>query len=96
MEIATMTTLLGTHNQFRQIANSGHFTRQVDYGEEELLAADMEALVDRLDLLLTAGSLSASTRASVIEGIGPFNDPAIRVRVAVHLITTSPDFTVLK
>ncbi|MDA7519087.1 DUF1800 family protein [Akkermansiaceae bacterium] len=96
MEIATMTTLLGTHNQFRQIAASGHFTRQVDYGEEELLAYDMEALVDRLDILLTAGSLSASTRASVIEGAEPFTHPATRVRVAAHLITTSPDFTVLK
>lgn len=96
LEIANLTTLLASHDRFRKICANGHHTRTVGYKEEELLADNLEELLDRLDLILTAGTMSESTRNAVIEGSAPFLDAPTRVRVASHLITVSPDFTVLK
>ena len=75
-----------------------------DYSAELPLADDVPALVERLDLLFTYGTLSQETRASIEDivsavPIGLVYDPdydgrAARVAMAVTLITSSPDFIV--
>lgn len=70
-----------------------------DYSPELALAGTPDALIARLDLLLTSGQLSAATRSDIraaLEAIpydGP-NGPILRVVTAVQLIMASPDFVV--
>lgn len=61
--------------------------------EEELAARDVGALLDRLDLLLTYGTLSDGSREIIREMIDPY-PPFFRVRFALYLILISPDFVV--
>ncbi|MEN0653825.1 MULTISPECIES: DUF1800 domain-containing protein [Hyphobacterium] len=70
-----------------------------DYSPELALAGTPDALIARLDLLLTSGQLSAATRSEIrtaLEAI-PYDDPngpILRVVTAVQLILASPDFVV--
>ena len=75
-----------------------------DLSDEIALAGDPAALLDRLDLLLTYGSMSAETRAQIIETLNtiPLSDPTdpsydgatFRAQLAVVMAMTSPDYVV--
>ncbi len=70
-----------------------------DYAAEIALAGDPPALVDRLDLLLTYGEMSAATRADIIEAVEAIpldreNAARDRVHIAVLMALTAPDFLV--
>ena len=67
---------------------------RLDLTDEIALAAYPRALVDRLDLVLTYGSLSAQTRATVLDALNRIPDPLLRVRTALYLILISPDYAV--
>jgi len=70
----------------------------LDLSDEILLANDPPLLLDRLDLLLTAGSLSESTHTAIIDAITqiPPANALSRVRTAVRLIVLSPDFSIFQ
>ena len=70
----------------------------LDLSNELLLANDPPLLLDRLDLLLTAGSLSENTRTTIINAITqiPPANALSRVRTAVRLIVLSPDFSIFQ
>lgn len=69
-------------------------------------AANVPALVDSLNSVLAAGQLSAAAKTNIVNYVTstnfPFSTPPTqsqmrdRVRAVVHLITTSPDFTIEK
>ncbi len=64
-------------------------------------AADPDALIRRLDLALTGGTLSAPQFQIIREAMLRVNPPTWqwhreRLRMAVYLIVTSPDFNVLR
>ena len=75
-----------------------------DYAPEIQLAGDVPALIDRLDLVLTAGTLSTATRNDITTVIESFpleneNDPnydgpLLRVGTAILMIMTAPDYVV--
>jgi len=71
-----------------------------DYADELALANDAAALVDRLDLILTYGSLRPETRARIIQAVdavqgnGDFPRDETRVQTAILFFMTSPDYTV--
>lgn len=69
-----------------------------DYSAEMALAGTPAALVDRLNLLLTAGRLSATNRQLIIDAVSavPASNAATRVHTAVALTMLSPDFQVQK
>ena len=75
-----------------------------DYSAELALANDPDALVDRLDLLLTSGKLSDETRASIVDLVASlpestFNNSAQarqRVHYAILSLMLSPDYLVQK
>jgi uncharacterized protein (DUF1800 family) len=69
-----------------------------DYGPLLALAGDPAALVDRLDLILTAGSLSPASRAAIVQAVSEVGagDPEYRVVVALALFHFSPDFLIQK
>jgi uncharacterized protein (DUF1800 family) len=66
----------------------------LDFSEYLALANDLDALIDRLDTVLTAGQLSASSRAAIRSAIQPLDDADFIVRTAVYLFLISPDYSV--
>ena len=72
-----------------------------DYTAELALAGNPAALVDRLDLLLTSGSLSDAARTRIINAVtsitgsgGGFSQDELRVRLAILMVMTSTDYIV--
>lgn len=69
-----------------------------NYSSEIALAGNPGALMDRLNLLLTAGRMTPATRDIIIGAINevPSSQPARRVHMAVALTMVSPEFIVQK
>ena len=51
------------------------------------------ALMDRLDLLLTYGTMSDETRRTIRDAVAPF-PPQFRARFAIYLVLLSPEYVV--
>jgi uncharacterized protein (DUF1800 family) len=67
----------------------------LDLTEYETLAADVDALLDRLDLVLMHGTMDVATRAAVRAAIAPVNtDMNARTKLALYLVLISPAFAV--
>ncbi|MEM9282367.1 MAG: DUF1800 family protein [Verrucomicrobiota bacterium] len=113
-QITTATTSIKTMNFWSSIIQFEEYftldrdffsTTQItfDYSAEIALAdsaAELPALVDRLDILLTRGDLSAANRITILNALtsafAAGNDPAEIVRFALYLFASSPDFAVLR
>ena len=63
-------------------------------------AQDSEVLINKLDVLLTHGTLSEETRAIIKQAIEPYqggmNQRMNRIHLAAYLIMISPDYAILK
>ncbi|GAB4424920.1 MAG: hypothetical protein OHK0039_42400 [Bacteroidia bacterium] len=95
MEITTSadTSLVGFPNtQFNQTQDQVF----LDLGDEVALAQKPLALADRLDLILTGGGFSEATKTTLANMITTFAalDPAVAVKVALYLVTVSPDYNI--
>lgn len=68
-------------------------TYSLDFPEELPLAATPERLVDRMNLLLCAGRLSAVSRAVILNAVNdmPAAQTRARVHLAVYLCLTAPE-----
>ncbi|YCM42392.1 DUF1800 family protein [Verrucomicrobiaceae bacterium 227] len=95
-QIATVSSLLATHDRLKYTAIRGHQGREIDYTEELAMLDDVESLIDHLDVLLTFGTMSATTREAVLDRVVNERFDLDRVRIAVQVIVTSPEFSVLK
>ena len=62
-----------------------------DYTE---VAADVGALVERLDLVFTAGTLDPASRQGIEAVLRDIEDPDIRTRVALYMLLISSDYAV--
>jgi uncharacterized protein (DUF1800 family) len=77
---------------------------QADYAAELALASDPGKLIDRIDLLLTYGTLSAETRSAMLEAVNSVpistTNPATgrqnRVYLATLFALSAPEFLVQK
>ncbi len=105
LEIATADRLIATDNFFQRIVERGMdpFSNanpidvmHCDFSYERSISGDAAALVDHLDGLLTHGMMSPATRAAVAAAVGVQATADAKVQAAVHLISQSPDFVVLK
>lgn len=69
-----------------------------NYSAELALAGNPSALMDRLNLLLTAGRMTAATRQTILDAVNavPATQAARRVHTAVALTMISPEFIVQK
>ena len=75
-----------------------------DYFDEIALADNPDALLDHLDVLLTYGTLSDESKATIITLLDDipltdpsdpnYNGPGLRVGLAVLMILTAPDYIV--
>ncbi len=68
-------------------------TYPLDFPEEITLAGHPTQLLDRLNLVLCAGRLSATTRATILSAIEelPATEARARVHLAVYLCLTAPE-----
>ncbi len=105
LQITTAASVTGYANFMEEFIfnEEGRTDFAPDYTQEIALAGDPAALVDRLDMLLTSGQLSADTRSrieqavtSISSGDGPFSRDELRVRVAVLFIMNSSDYIVAR
>jgi len=100
-QIAHESSVAGYINTMQTLVSSTHRDVRSDYAQELPLAGDVDALLDRIDLLLCARQLSAATRATVrgaLVAMPATSDSQRRSRVqaAVLLVMASPDYLVQK
>ncbi|MBI3369080.1 MAG: DUF1800 domain-containing protein [Burkholderiales bacterium] len=98
-QITNETSVAGYLNVMQSAIGNGHADIRAAYTAELALATDPAALVDRLDRLLCAYQLSASTRSLVINTVTGMpgtssTDKANRVYAAVLLVMASSDYLI--
>jgi len=64
------------------------------YDDYATVVADVGELVDRLDIVLTAGTLSSSTRQAIERVLADIDDENIRLRLALYMFLISPEYAV--
>jgi len=101
-QITHETTTTGYANFVTHTVERGHGWNssaiKANYAPEVALANNPAALMDRLNLLLTAGRMSTTTRQTILDAVTamPATKPEARVHTAVALTMLSPDFIVQK
>jgi len=66
----------------------------LSFDDYDDLAGDVDALVDRLELVLTAGTLDAATRQAISAVLIDIPDTQLRMRIAAYLLLISADYAV--
>jgi hypothetical protein len=69
---------------------------RLDLHDEIAIAPDARALIDRLDLLLMARTMSAPMKEVLLSVLERVPDPEARAKLAILLVAISPEYTVLK
>jgi uncharacterized protein (DUF1800 family) len=105
-QITTETSVVGSLNFFSSFINSegygnGASRLKLDLAPLQALAATPASLVDRIDALLFAYQMSATTRARMLQMVGamPGNSASQRkdrVKAALIITAMSPDFVIQK
>ena len=106
---ATATSYINTMSDFIRDDTLGRIgtdpnSYKPDYSTELSLADDPAALVDRLNLILTAGRMTAETRGRIVNLLNEIpiragsdaEDRLTRVELAVLMAVTSPEYRVQK
>ncbi len=89
--LADLVVLLETANDF---AEPPFMQATLDLAGYQALAEDPDALLDRLDTLMTFGTLSEGNRRVISDVLALTEDLDFRVKTAIYLIFTSPDYAV--
>ncbi len=96
-------TIAATHNEFHLWASfnsdGSYGSHSDDYAWLVNLAGTAEQMVDELDIVLTHGTLSATSRAAMVEAINAvpsYLGNLGRAKLALKLFFVSPDYLVLK
>ena len=100
-EITTETTVISTANFIRTLIYSGQGTGtekvNLDLAAYTSIAStNPSTLIDQLNVLLMSGQLDASAKTEIVTavtGVSAADGGANRVRAAVYLLTTSPQFS---
>lgn len=103
-QITNATTVIGVTNQiglalfYENLAfhtwNPPFETPRINLIDYEELAADPEALIDRLNIVLTQGQLSRSTRDIVLDVLDRVDSRRERAMLAIYLILISSDYSI--
>jgi uncharacterized protein (DUF1800 family) len=101
-QIHTETQVVGNANFFswvlwdREFGFADEGRLRMDLAAWVALAADATALVDAINLVFTANTMSVTTRASMVKAVAavPASKPNERVRVALTLLMVTPDYVV--
>jgi uncharacterized protein (DUF1800 family) len=92
-------------NSVNTLIQTGAGQFRLNLADQETLAADPTQLLTNLDLYLTHGTMSAETRAAILNAVQKITTAMVpsgstlnqtRARLAVYLVALSPDFAALK
>lgn len=89
--LADIVLFVGLVNDFQE---PPFMSAQLDLSEYLLIAEDSGKLLDRLDTTMTYGELSEEMRSVILEIIEPIEQSELRIKMAIYLIFTSPDYAV--
>ncbi|MBS1786203.1 MAG: DUF1800 family protein [Acidobacteria bacterium] len=102
-QITNETSVIGISDFFHYVTRDGFRWEPnkpliPNYSELAALAGNPTQLIDRLDLIMTAGGMSATLKTKLVSELTRMNanEPVNRVTMAVHLILTSPDYVIQK
>ena len=99
-QILNSYTAIGNYNLVNlvkdneQVLQHVRATVQLDLSYELSLAFSPENLIDHLDLLFTHGQMSSGTRSTILEALNLLSTSEDRVKMALYLILTSPEYVV--
>ncbi len=101
-QITTSNSIIGMSNlvEFMVVADfvtdapEPFATVSLSYDDYVSVAGDVGELVDRLDLVLTAGTLDTGTRQAMVGVLSDIDDLDIRTRLALYLFLVSADYAV--
>jgi uncharacterized protein (DUF1800 family) len=101
-QITTSSSIVGFSNLIDAVVLGGFVTDapepfapvSLSLDEYIALAADVDALVTRLDIMLTHGSLEPATRAAILNALDDIDDPAFRLQTALYMFLTAADYAV--
>ena len=102
-QITTDTQIIASTNFLKYLIYYGYgaddpTSVKLNFTNVQSLASDPAKLVDKLDVLLTAGNLSPLARTAIINAVTAYPAAQLkeRAQAAVYLIAVSPDFIVQK
>ncbi len=95
LQITNEISVVGYVNYMQSVVNNGTDLR-TDYGSISSIATDSAALVDRINLWLAAGQLSAATVTAIRTAVDSSTNASNRIAIAVLLTLASPDYLTLK
>lgn len=96
---------VATPNGIYNLIQNGAGQFRLNIADQEALAADPNQLLDNLNLYLTHGTMSAETRAAILNALQKITTAMVpsgstlnqtRARLAIYLVALSPDFATLK
>ncbi|MFY2569479.1 DUF1800 domain-containing protein [Achromobacter ruhlandii] len=98
LQITDETSIAGYLNFVAIYVDRGWEDLQTPYTAEIALAADADALVARIVLLLAGDAFSAATAQAIAQAVDtlPRERPRDRVRAAITLVAASPEYLVQK
>lgn len=100
-QITTESQVIAAMNTLSGIIYSGGFGStdrriSIDLSPHTAIAANTNALLDQLNLLLLAGQMSPGLRSAVADSLTGLTDPLQRTRRAIHMIIVSPEWVTQK
>jgi uncharacterized protein (DUF1800 family) len=100
-QITNESTVVGYANWMQTVVSSGAGDVKADYTPWMTLASDAGALFDQFNLLLAAGQLGASSRATIVNAVGSMasstdTNRLNRIYATVWLILCAPEYLVQK
>ncbi len=96
---------IATPNVYYNLVNGTVGNFSLDLTAQVALADSPAGLLDNVDLLLTAGTLSATSRATILTAVTAVTQAMVpanstlaltRTRLAIYLVATSPDYAIQK
>lgn len=101
-QITNSSTILGVKNYLYDVLLTGTPLTPVgklpvatlQLTQEQKLASNTEQLLDRLDTVLTYGTLTPASRQAIKTALAGLNSPREKVLMAIYLIMISPDYAV--
>lgn len=95
-QITNEISVVGYVNYMQSVVNNGLTDLKTDYAELTAIATDSQALIDRINLVLAAGQLSAATVAQIKTAVDSSTNTSNRIAIALLLTMAAPDYLAQK
>lgn len=95
-QITNEISVVGYVNYMQSVVNNGLSDLKSSYTELTAIAADSQALIDRINLVLAAGQLSTATVAQIKTAVDSSTNSNNRIAIALLLTMAAPEYLAQK